>query len=442
MKFKITTAFPALKRSFLPPLLVFFLLGAICGAQQSTVQQSTIQPLAPPVQSTSQLAMTNAFQLFGPRPSASGPGEYEPFQWDQFVLRPHVDYQYIDAYHILAAPSNIVDSTIQRISPGFLLNLGSHWALDYTLTVGLYSNTNFGTEVDHSITLTGQTIYGDWIFGLSQTVLLTSSPLIQFGGQTEQQYFNTSVTGHHEDNQYFSEDLSLNQNIQNFPGSGFEDMYSWSTLDWLNYQPQSHFSVSIGPGLGYNHAIYGPDSAFGQLQGRVSWRLTDILSVQGSAGFIYTDFLGGQGNGSLFSPIYSGSVQLQVFPQTQISVFASRYVSPSVLVGEYSEGTTYGASVGQRLLGQFYLNAQGSYSNEKYVASALGLIQISPTTFELEELNLGRVDKFYTLSVRLGHSFLQRGEISAFYLYGQDISTAPGYSFASNQFGGEVSYNF
>jgi hypothetical protein len=213
-------------------------------------------------------------------------------------------------------------------------------------------------------------------------------------------------------------------------------------LNWLNYQPQSHFNIGLGPGLGYNHAVFGPDSVFVQLQGRVTWRLTDILSVEASGGFVDTLFLGSQGNGNLFSPIYSGSLQLVPFPHTQLSIFASRYVSPSVLVGQYSEGTTYGGSISQRLLHQFYLSASASYSNEKYVASALGFVLVNPTTIELEELNLGRTDKYYSLSLRVGRSFLQRGEISAFYQYSSDMSTAPGYSFASNQFGGEVSYSF
>src|SRR5262249_30846543 len=153
------------------------------------------------------LAMTNSYQIFPRHAPPSAPAPYEPFKWDQFVLRPHVDYQYVDAYHILAAPSNIVNSAIQRISPGFLLNLGPHWALDYTLTIALYSNTNFGTEVDHSITLTGQTTYGDWDFGFMQGVILSSTALIEFGGQASSDYYNTSVTGHHENNQYFTEDV-------------------------------------------------------------------------------------------------------------------------------------------------------------------------------------------------------------------------------------------
>ncbi|MGH7942146.1 MAG: hypothetical protein ACREE6_07205 [Limisphaerales bacterium] len=437
MKFKTTTAFPPLKRYFLPPLLGFFILSA-----RARGQQETVQPLAPPVESTSQLAMTNSFQLFPIHAVPAPPQPYEPFQWDRFIVRPHMDYQFTKAYHLLAAPSNQVDTTIQRVSPGLLFDLGPHWALDYTLSLAWYSNTNFGTEVDHSITLTGQTVYGDWNLGFLQSVLLTRSPLIEFGGQTYQDYFNTSVTGHHEDNQYVSEDLDLNQNIQIFPGGGFEDMSSWSTVDWLNYQPQSHFNIGISPGLGYNDAVYGPDSAFEQAQTRVNWRLTDILSVQLSAGVVETEFLGSEGNGNLFSPIYSGTLDFKPFSQTEISVFASRYSSPSMLVDEYAEGSTVGCSIGQRLLGQFYVGAQASYSDQKYIGTAIAVIPISPTVDVIERLNEGRQDKYYTFSARLGHSFLQRGNISVFYQYSGDSSSVSGYSFAGNQFGGEVSYSF
>ncbi|MGH7940534.1 MAG: hypothetical protein ACREFR_05630 [Limisphaerales bacterium] len=438
MKLRITTAFPASKRFFAPPLFGLFVLSATAHAQQETIQQ-----LAPPVEPISQLAMTNSFQLFGPHPAATGPNEYEPFRWDQFTVRPHADYQFEDAYHILAAPSNQVDTTIQRISPGLLFNLGPHWALDYTLSLGFYSNTNFGREVDHSITLTGQTVYGDWALGFLQTVLLSSSPLVEFGGQTSQEYFTTTVTGHHEDNQYVSEDLDLNQNIQVFPGGDFEDMRSWSTLDWLNYQPQSHFNIGLGPGLGYNYALYGPDSVFEQIMARLNWRLTGVLSLQLSGGVNETEFLGSQGGGNIFSPIYSASLEFRPFTQTELSVYASRYVAPSVLVDETTEGSSVGGSVSQRFLGQFYLSCQASYNNEKFVApTILTLVQVNPKVYALELLNLGRTDKYYSLTLRLSHSFLGRGNISAFYQYSSDISTAPGYSFAGNEFGGEVGYSF
>jgi hypothetical protein len=416
------------KNFILPSLFGLFVLGRAADAQETSMQSETVQPLSPPVESMSELHMTNDFQVFPVRPVPSAPMPYEPFRWDQFVIRPHVDYQLIAARGILAAPSNHVDTIIQNISPGVLINLGPHWSFDYTATIGLYSNTNFGTEVDHSITLTGLTAYRDWIFEFLQAVTLSKSPQIETAGQTDEDNYNTAITGHHENSEYISEDVAVYQNIQE-TGGGYENMRSWSTLDWLNYQPQSHFNIGIGPGLGYDNADFGPDSVYEQAEARANWRATEKLSFQISGGIEETEFLGGEGASDLFSPIYGGTIQYLPFAETQISLFFNRNVSPSIFVGEYSEDTSIGCSFGQRLLGQIFLNLSGSYNNQQYIASA-------------SDIAAARTDKFYALSVRLSHSFLQRGQASIFYQYGSDNSTAAGYSFSSNQYGVEVSYSF
>ncbi len=404
------------------------LLGPLLLSRTAKAQTETVEPLVPPVESMSQLHMTNSFQVFPTGVPATPPAQYEPFRWDQFVVRPHFDYQYMDAIGLLAAPSNHVNSTVQTISPGILVDMGPHWALDYTLTLGLYSNTNFGTEVDHSVTLTGQTTYNGWNLGFVQSVLMSQSALIETAEQTSQQNYNTTVTGQHQDNQYISEDLAVYQNIQNTAG-GFENMRTWSTLDWLNYQPQSRFLVGIGPGLGYNNADFGPDAVFEELQAQMSWRMTDRLSVQASAGVNETEFLGGQGASDLFSPIYGGTIQFQPFASTQLSVFANRTVAPSLFVGQYSESTSYGASISQRLLRQFYVTLGGTYNNQSYVASAT-------------DVSATRIDKYYALTARLSHSFLKRGSVAVFFQYGKDNSNLPGYSFTTTQYGADVNYSF
>lgn len=424
MKSKKTTAICVSRKTFLPPLFGLFVLGRAAEAQQSIVQS----PI-PPVESVSQLNLTNSFEVFAPQPNATPPTSYEPFRWDQFVVRPHMDYQFIDAAGILAATNKPVNTTIQQISPGILINLGPHWSLDYTATIGLYSNPNFGTEFDHSVTLTGQTVYGSWTYGFLQTALISSSPLIEFGGQTDQEYFTTAVTGHHEDSQYISEDLGFYQNIQIFPGSGYENMRSWSTLDWLNYQPTSRFNIGIGPGLGYDNADFGPDSVFEQAQARLNWRASRALSFQLAGGIIETEFLGSQGADDLFSPVYSGTIQFKPFAETEFSVYASRTVSPSAFVGEYSENSSVGCSLSQRFFGQIYFSLYGMYSDQEYVSSSV-------------TADANRTDHYYSLSPRLSHSFLKRGNISIFYQYNSDRSTVAGYSFSSNQFGAELSYNF
>lgn len=424
MKSKKKTAVSSRRIILLPPLFGLVVLGRTAEAQQSSV----IQPLAPPVESETQITMTNNFQVFGGRPAATAPGQYEPFRWNQIVFRPHGDYSYTIAKGILAAPSNRVDTTIQNISPGILINIGPHWALDYTATIGIYSNTNFGREFNNSITLSGQTVFTDWVFGLVQTADLNESPLIETGGQTSTQTYNTAATGHHENSQYFSEDVALYQTFL-FAEGGFENNRTWSTMNWLNYQPQSRFNVGIGAGLGYNNAESGPDSVFEQVQGRVNWRVRDKLSFSLSGGFQYTQFLGGQGASNLFSPIYGGTLQYQMFAQTQISAFVSRSISPSLFAGEYSDLTSVGCSFSQRFLGQFFLSLSGSYNQQQYVASSI-------------DVSANRTDKYYALTARLSHSFLQRGSVSIFYQYGNNNSTFPGYSFSSPQYGAEVNYSF
>jgi hypothetical protein len=426
MKSKKKTARPGRKKFLLPPLFGLFVLGRSAEAQQS--QSSVIQPLTPPVESATQINMTNNFQVFGAHPAATAPGEYEPFRWNQVVFRPHADYTYTVAYGILAAPSNHVDTTIQDISPGILINIGPHWALDYTATIGIYSNTNFQQAFNNSITLSGTTVFTDWLFGFTQTANLDTSPLIETGGQTQTQTYGTSITGHHENSQYISEDIGLYQTFFYVQG-GFENNKTWNTMNWLNYQPQSRFNLGIGTGFGYNMAESGPDSIFFPLQGRINWRARDKLSFSLSGGFQFTEFLGGQGANNLFSPIYSGSIQYQLFAQTQISAFASRSFNPSMFVGEYSDLTSVGASFSQRFLGQFFLSLSGSYNRQQYVASSTDILA-------------NRTDKYYALTARLGHTFLQRGNISVFYQYGNNNSTFPGYSYSSPQFGGEVSYSF
>jgi hypothetical protein len=419
----------SLRKCFVLHLLFgLFVLGRTAQAQVETMQPQAVQPLTPPVESISELHMTNGFQVFPFRPAATTPMPYEPFKWDQFVVRPHVDYQIVAATGLLAAPSNKVNSVIQNISPGILINLGPHWSFDYTAMIGLYSNTNFGTELDHTITLTGETVYTDWIFGFLQTFVFSKSPQIETASQLSEQNYDTAVTGHHEDSEHISEDLAVYQNIQEVAG-GFENQRSWSTLDWLNYTPQSRFNIGIGPGLGYDNADFGPDSVYEQAEARANWRANEKLSFQINGGVQETEFLGGQGAGDLFSPIYGGTIQYQLFAQTEISAFVNRSVSPTVFVGEYSENTSVGISFGQRFFRQIFLDLSASYNNQQYVASA-------------NDLTAARTDKFYALSVRVSHSFLQRGTASIFYQYGSDNSTAGGYSFSSTQYGLEVSYGF
>ena len=424
MKSKKTAAVSFRKRNLLPPLVVLFFLGRAAEAQQEIVRPET-----PPVESTSQGIMTNEFQVFALPQPPPPTMPYEPFRIGDFIFRPHADYQFTEAHGILAAPGDQENTTIQQISAGILLNIGPHWALDYTATSADYSNDHFKHELDNAVTLTGQTVYTDWIFGFLQNAVLTSSPLIETGGQTDEQNYLTAATAEHETGEKSSMDLGVYQNIRFASGSGFENTRDWSTLDWLNYTPQPRFEFSIGAGLGYDNADFGPDATYEQAQARLNWRATDKISFQASGGVEEREFLGGNGAGNLFSPIYGGSVQYQPFSATEIYFGVNRSVSQSSFVGEVTTTTSFNGGVSQRLLGQFYLSLGGGYTTAKFSASA-------------NDVLANRKDNYYDAVVRLSHSFLGRGSASVFYEYSDNKSTADGFTYISNQFGVEASYSF
>ena len=66
--------------------------------------------------------------------------------------------------------------------------------------------------------------------------------------------------------------------------------------------------------------------------------------------------------GNLITPIFSGTIQYQPFKQTQLTLSASRSVSPSYYQSQYTETTSVSAGLSQRLLHQFNLALGGGYS--------------------------------------------------------------------------------
>ncbi|HEY3760380.1 MAG TPA: outer membrane beta-barrel protein [Verrucomicrobiae bacterium] len=411
---------------FLPPLFGLLALGRAAQAQQSPGQLA--QPQMLPVESTSQETMTNQFQVFAVPKPAPTPMPYEPFRIGQIIFRPHADYQFMEAHGLLARPGDIENSTIQQFSPGLLVDLGNHWAVDDTMTFAEYSNKHFGNEYDNAFTLTGQTVYLDWVLGFTQVADETSTPLTETAAQTDVQTYSTSVTGHHEVSEHVSEDLSVEQDIY-FVNGGFQNSRDWTTLDWLNYDFSPRLSIGAGGGLGYVNVDFGPDQTFEEIMGRLDWRITDKVSMQLNGGAEEWEFLDSSSGGNLFDPVYSGSLQYQPFSSTSLYAGASRAIEESFFRGEVTDSTILSAGLSQRLLQQFYLGVNVGYEESQFIT-------------EGETLSNNRTDKFYYIGVRLSHSFLQRGTASIFYEYSDQRSTAPGLTYKSNQEGIEVSYNF
>ncbi len=398
-----------------------------------------------------QEAQNNEMQVF--IPSTENLRKDEPFVFGPLTIRPHVDYDITYAEGLLlntngAVGTNTIQhanthsSFIQTITPGISIDIGNHWTLDYTPSLVYYSDHDFANQLNHSASLSGATEYGDWVLGLTQTFALDSSLQSQTASQTETTTFNTSMTGTYTINERMSADLALNQELNYV--KGFVDSKTWSTMDWLNYSFWKRLDVGVGVGGGY--VVLSRDPAappgnpepgnqyFEDLQGRVNWRAVDKLSFSVNAGFEnrHFDASGGTPATSSLTPIYGASIQYLPFKHTQLSLSANQTVNSSdYSVQSQSEvNTAVTLALNQRLFEKFYLDVSAGYNRVDYRQAVAGFGGSS------------RTDDNYSFSLRLTRQVLKRGSVAVHYQYTDYQSTAPGFTYDSNQVGLELNYTY
>jgi hypothetical protein len=382
--------------------------------------QSVIAP-PPPMVSTTPPAVAEQgpgeMQVF-PSALENYLEELHPLQWGTVTLHPHVAYSFTDSLGVRSstnAPPQ--DTIVQSLSPGVLFVLSRHWTLDYTPTFTFYSNNHFEDNVSHAFSLNGGTTYEDWGLGLSQGVTYSTTPQVQTGSQTTDTSVSTSLSASHSLNSKLSLSLSVNQSL-NFP-SGFQSTKAWSTSAALNYAFWARFSAGITVGFGYTMAT--PNSFNEQLQGQVSWRVTDRLSIAANGGAQSTQFTSGGGS-PLGNPIFGLAIQDQLFDHTQLSVNATQGLTTSYYENQVPETTTVGANVSQGLFRHFTLNVGGSYSWTTYHAAA-------------NNVSVNSDSEYYSVNVSLNTTIFKRVAVSSFYSHSANITSQHGQDFASNQVG-------
>ena len=369
---------------------------------------------------------TTEMDVFVPGGAVPGQELAQPFRYKFLTLRPHVDYQFLYGDGIQSAPGHPENTVIQEIAPGLRLDVGEHWSLDYTPSWTLYSNNHFQNTFNQAAKLTGGTVYGNWVLGLSQSFVVTDTPQAETATQTKQTTYATAVNGSYTINSKMSLDLGVNQDFVS--ADQFQSYREWSTLDWLNYHFWAQFDVALGVGLGYDDVDASPDMLFEQYEGRIKWRATDKVSFQLNGGVEDRQFFGGN-SGDILNPVFGGGIQYQPFEQTKISLNAERVVAVSTLQNQISESVGFDGDLNQRLLGRLYLDLSGGYQNIKYVNSG-----VNPAP--------SRTDDYYYFNTRLSTTFLKRGTIAVFYQLSKDTSSQSGFSFSSHQYGVEIGFAY
>jgi hypothetical protein len=373
---------------------------------------------------------------------------FQPFQLGPMTAEPHVSYQVTYANGVQSSPGNPQSTTVQSLSPGVTLIIGTHWTLDYTPSLTFYSDKNLNDSVSHSVSLSGVATYNDWVFSLSQGFSASSDPNVQTGAQTDQKSYSTSFSASYSFNDKVSLDSSISQSIGAINGNSLSltnvsqnftnlngGSRNWSISESLNYKFFPRLNAGVTAGFGYVNVDSGSDQINESLSGDVNWRATDKTSFVINAGVSDSRSLGA-GSGDIISPTFGASIQYLLFEPTQLSLNASRGITTSYFQNQDSESTSLSVSLTQRLLQKYHLSLSGGYSTTDY-------IQLVPTGGASSSgTSTVRSDDSYSLSASLSRSFLKRGTISVSYSYSENRSSATGFAYASDQVGVQIGYSY
>jgi hypothetical protein len=406
------------------------MVGACLPAMAEPVASET-SAHPPPSASPSQFPATSQMAPYSDSAVASRPDssteltEGSLFQWGPVNFRPHLLYRFLYGNGIQQS-TKPEKTAINEISPSLLFEIGTHWTLDYTPTLSLYSNPAFRDTLNHNVNLRGNAAYNDWVFGLSQNYNKSSDPLIETGTQTDQETFLTDLdASYHFSGELWTE-LGINQIFRS--AENFTDSREWSTMDWLNYQFFPGYFAGIGAGFGYVDMETGSDMTYEQLQAQLGFRATEKISLRLSGGAESRQFLDSNANDAI-NPLFGASVEYRIFKVTTLSLSANRGVGTSYFQDQVTETTDVQFRLKQRLLEKLILDAGYGYSKTRYVSSANGL-------------SSNRKDENNFFDVRVSCPIRKRANVAVFYHYSDNSSSQSAFAYSSSQVGLELGYRF
>ena len=360
-----------------------------------------------------------------------------PFQWGPVVLHPHLGYGFNYSTGLQSQPGQASKSVVNTLSPGIGLDLGQHWVLGYTAGATFYSDPKFKNTVDHNISLAGHTTYEDWGFNLSQSVAISSDPIVETAQQTDQQTYSTSFGTSYQITSDLSAELTAGQELHSSQGTSkvitnsIGSSSDWSLSGALNYQLGPGVSTGLGVGFGYSKVGIGSDMTYENVNGQFNWQFARKFSLSVNGGLQIRQFLG-SGQSSLISPSFGVGLNYHPFDFTAISLSASRGISPSFFQNQVTESTSVNLGVSQRLFRHYYLSLNGGYGLTSYQDAIPG----NTTVFH------GREDTRSFFGANLSTSFLKRGTASLSYSKSQNSSNSSGYGYTSDQIGFSVAYSY
>jgi hypothetical protein len=414
-------------------------LGATAAMGWTAVQAQPV--FVPPVQygdrvTTVEQASTNWVGSLAAPPlqaPATDPDTF-PLEWGPVRFHPHLGYQVVYGDGILQGPNNPETTWLHTVSPGLFLELGKYWSMDFTASFNRYSNAGFNNSESYFGALRGHIPLEKWLLDFGYIASATDQTQIETAAQTLQNTHLVTASGIYNYQTRLS--LELTAAVDARLAQSFTDYYTFSTLEWLNFQATDRTTLGLGLGGGYNLVKPGPDWVFEQLQGRVVWLPAEKLTVQLSGGVQFMQFDGTDRTGATnalsgteVSPIFAAAAAYRLFEQTSLSASASHLVGNSYEEGQFAETTTINAGVRQRFLEHFHLDIVPGYTMRDYKSTLQGVPD-------------GREDDYFSLYTGVSTTLFKKLNISVFYVFSDNDSDDPNFAFDSTQVGLRLDYRY
>lgn len=340
-------------------------------------------------------------------------------------VRPHFLYRILEGNGVQTSALQPADTLIQQISPGLLVELGTHVHIDYTPTWSLYSDPLFEDTIDQYVSAVASTTLRDWTFDLSQRYASASPSLIETGGPTHITTYTGELTAGYKlgDRTFLSASVSRNTRT----AEAFTNSREWSTSEWLEYRISPQLSFSAGFAYGTAEVSASPSIGYTRPQARLTWLPTAKIRLMLEGGVERRKFSGI--DGSLSNPVYDARLAYSPFRVTTVSLGATRKQTDSYFSNQATKSHGATVELEQRILRHYFVSASVAKTTTTY-------LDVVPGFFA------GRRDRNWLYGLRVSRPVLRQGTIALFVHKGENSSNDNDYSFDTRQIGFEFGYRF
>jgi hypothetical protein len=228
--------------------------------------------------------------------------------------------------------------------------------------------------------------------------------------------------------------VSTEDRIINAPDIKLNSLNEWLVEGWGNYQVTEKVTAGVGGTVGWRD-IRGftsdptPNQTFEQGLVRGSYRVTEKLDVNGSAGLQFSQFQNGDDKGPTF--IFSLGGAWQPLEQTSVALEAYRRDVPSYVFNSQNYTLTgTRASVRQSFLEKYSASVSAGFENSDYTKTS------SSAT------GTPRSDNYFWLRPAVDYQLNDRWAMGLFYQYRTKNSNQDIYDYSNNQGGVYSTYRF